>query len=147
MLIFINVWPSPMGSAAAARSRCDNRQSPSAAWFPRRGATGASQPGKGRGENPAGDCPRFAEQGEANKKVVSISNALQKTKAFLPVSPPAPSPSRSVGVPPRHPAVHLAANGATPPLKGRGVFPKASHNIEAREALSVRCFPFYDSLR
>ena len=68
------------------------------------------------------------------------------SKGILTCLTPCPlSLAKEEGVPPRHPAVHLAANGATPPLKGRGVFPKASHNIEAREALSVRCFPFYDN--
>ena len=35
---------------------------------PRRGALGASQHGKGHGENPAGGWPRFAELCSANKK-------------------------------------------------------------------------------
>ena len=38
--------------------------------------------------------------------------------------------AKGEGVPPRHPAVHLAANGATPPLEGRGVFPKVCCEVE-----------------
>ena len=44
--------------------------------------------------DPRRGVPRFAEQGEANKKAFSISNAEQKYPVSLPVSPPAPSPSR-----------------------------------------------------
>ena len=42
-----------------------------------------------------------------------------------------PLPRGAWGSPPRHPAVHLAANGATPPLEGRGVFPKVFFFVEA----------------
>ena len=48
------------------------------------------------------------------------------SKGFFACLTPCPlSLAKGEGVPPRHPAVHLAANGATPPLEGRGVFPKA----------------------
>ncbi len=103
---------------------------------------------------PRKGCPRFAERSEANKKAVFITYdnlqeipakpvvceadprlcrggfaAQRKTKVqFCRIlsrcASCTPLPREAWGSPPRHPAVHLTANGATPPLEGRGVFPK-----------------------
>ena len=56
---------------------------------------------------------------------------LGKSGFFICLTPCPLSLAEGEGVPPRHPAVHLAANGATPPLEGRGVFPKAYCKIGA----------------
>ena len=108
---------------------------------PRRGATGASHTERGYGGNLVKGFPQFAEQGEAKKGCFHIKRRA-KIPGFFDCLTPCPlSLAEGEGVPPRHPAVHLAANGATPPLKGRGVFPKVSCRIEARKALSVRRLP------
>ncbi len=118
---------------------------------PRQGASGTLQPGKGCGENPAGVClalPSFAEQGETNKKAVFISNAAQKYTVSLPVSPPAPSPSRRErGF---HPVTRpFTLRRTARPLPSRGGVCSQRHTAKSKlgSALSVRCLSFYDSLR
>ena len=77
--------------------------------------------------DPRRGSPRFVEQCETNEKSFCLSHPLH------------PSPSQSVGVSTPSPGRSPYGERRDRGLKGRGVFPKASHKIEAREALSVRC--------